>query len=234
MILFADDTNVFVQGKNINKMFNIMNGELQKLAEWMCINKLSLNVKKTEYMIFSLKRISVSEKQIVLNGIPIERVKMFKFLGVLIDEHLTWDQHVLFIKNKIAKGLGVLYKAKCLLNATTLLTLYYSFIYPYLIDCVEVWGSTSKKNLLSLLALQKRAVRLILSVSTRTESAPLFMSLNVLPIFDIYICIKFHYWCIKQLIAKYLNQSLTCLHWIQKCIHDVPDNPQSTMYLAAN
>ena len=98
MILFADDTNVFVQGKNINKMFNTMNGELQKLAEWMCINKLSLNVKKTEYIMFSLKRISVSEKQIVLNGIPIERVKMFKFLGGLIDEHLTWDQHVLFIK----------------------------------------------------------------------------------------------------------------------------------------
>ena len=104
MILFADDTNVFVQGKNINKMFNTMNGELQKLAEWMCINKLSLSVKKTEYIIFSLKRISVSEKQIVLNGIPIERVKMFKFLGGLIDEHLTWDQHVLFIKKKLLKG----------------------------------------------------------------------------------------------------------------------------------
>ena len=80
MILFADDTNVFIQGKNVNEMFNIMNGELQKLAEWMCINKLSLNVKKNEYMIFSLKRISVSEKQIVLNGIPIERIKMFKFM----------------------------------------------------------------------------------------------------------------------------------------------------------
>ena len=47
MILFADDTNVIVQGKNINEMINIMNGELQKLAEWMCINKLSLNVKET-------------------------------------------------------------------------------------------------------------------------------------------------------------------------------------------
>ena len=46
MILFVDDTNVFVQGKNINEMLNIMNGELRNLTEWMCINKLSLNVKK--------------------------------------------------------------------------------------------------------------------------------------------------------------------------------------------
>ena len=46
MIFFADDINIFVQGKNISEMFNIMNGELQKPAEWMCINKLSLNVKK--------------------------------------------------------------------------------------------------------------------------------------------------------------------------------------------
>ena len=50
MILFADDTNVIVQGKNINEMINIMNGELQKLAEWMCINKLSLNVKKKPWI----------------------------------------------------------------------------------------------------------------------------------------------------------------------------------------
>ena len=69
----------------------------------------------------------------------------------------------------------------------TLLTLYYSVIYPYLIYCVEVWGSTSKKKSLPLLTLQKRAIRLILSVPVRTESAPLFLSLNDLPIFDTYM-----------------------------------------------
>ena len=91
MILFTDDTNVFVQGKNINEMLNIMNGELRKLAEWMCINKLSLNVNK------------LSIWYLVWQEFLYLRIKLFKFLGVSIDEHLTWDQHVLFIKkNKIA------------------------------------------------------------------------------------------------------------------------------------
>ena len=133
-------TQMFLsQSKNINEIFNIMSGELQKFAKWMCIKKLSLHVKKTECMIFSLQRISVSEKQIVLNGIPIEGVNMLKFLGVLIDEYLTWDQHVLFIIIKLLKG-WEFFIAKRLLNASALLTLCYSFVYPYLIYCVEVWG----------------------------------------------------------------------------------------------
>ena len=117
--------------------------------------------KKTEYMIFKLKITFQSENHIILNGIPIERVQMFKFLDVLIDENLTWDQHVVFLKNdEIVKGLGVLYKSKRLLNATTLLKFYYSFIYTYLIYGIEVWGIIRMKRLLPLLALQKRAFRL--------------------------------------------------------------------------
>ena len=136
-------------------------GELQKLAEWVCNNMLSLNVKKKpEYMIFKLKITFQSENHIILNGIPIERVQMFKFLDVLIDENLTWDQHVVFLKNnKIVKGLGVLYKSKRLLKATTLLKFYYSLIYPYLIYGIEVWGIITVKRLLPLFALQKRAFR---------------------------------------------------------------------------
>ena len=84
---------------------------------------------KSDYMIFGPKRTCQSDNQIVLNGISIEKVKMFKFLYVLMDEHFTWNQHVLFVKNKIAKGLEIL--------------LFYS----------EVWVSTSKKKLLPLLAL---------------------------------------------------------------------------------
>ena len=84
-ILFADDTNVFITGKNILNLFTTMNEELSKLSEWMNVNKLSLNVKKTKYMIFSLKKPINHYGSILLNGETIENVDNFKFLGVNID-----------------------------------------------------------------------------------------------------------------------------------------------------
>lgn len=88
-----------------------MNNELGKLAEWMCINKLSLNVKKTKFMLFTIRNVPISDT-LYINGETIERVDNFKFLGVLIDAKLTWNDHVQFIKKKISKGLGIMYKAK--------------------------------------------------------------------------------------------------------------------------
>ena len=185
-ILFADDTNVFITGKNLGSMITTMNGELEKLYEWMCVNRLSLNIKKTKFMIFTPRKNKELDLDILINGNIIERVNCFKFLGVVIDCHLNWKDHVHHIKKKISKRLGILYKANRLLDSKTLLTLYYSFMYPYLLYCIEVWGTASKGQLDSLLKLQKRAVRLIKSVPTRTESNPLFKSLSLLKINELF------------------------------------------------
>ena len=73
-------------------------------------------------------------------------------------------------EKKISKALGILYKAKTWVKHDTMLTLYNCFIYPYVMYCIDVWGGTSKKNLLSILKLQKRAIRLITSSPYRSES----------------------------------------------------------------
>ena len=185
-ILFADDTNVFVTGKNINCLVDTMNKELQYLYEWMCINKLSLNIKKTKFMLFSPRKSVRIEEDILINGIIVERVECFKFLGVFIDSHLKWKEHIHHLKSKIANGLGIINKAKRLLSDATLLTLYYSFIYPYFLYCIDVWGTASQELMLSLLKLQKRAIRMIKSVPIRTESEPLFKSLKLLTIYKLY------------------------------------------------
>ena len=85
----------------------------------------------------------------------------------------------------MSKGIGILYRAKDYLKYDTLLTLYYSFIYPYIVYCIEVWGSTTKGNLVSLLKLQKRVLRIIKSVPTRNDSAPLFLELGILSVFKV-------------------------------------------------
>ena len=186
-LLFVDDTNVFVTGKNLSTLFTTMYSELVRLSEWMNVNKLSLNVKKTKYMLFCTKNPSVILNDIVLNCEIIKKVEYFKFLGVHIDSKLNWSYHIQCIRKKMSKGIGILYRAKDYLKYDTLLTLYYSFIYPFIVYCIEVWGSTTKGNLVSLLKLQKRVLRIIKSVPTRTDSAPLFLELGILSVFKVYM-----------------------------------------------
>ena len=97
-----------------------------------------------------------------------------------MDETFTWAPHICHIKSKIAKGIGIISKAKRLLNTTTLLTLYYSFVYPYFNYALEVWGDTYVSYLTTLIRLQKRIIRIISSSSRLEHTAPLFKQLKVL------------------------------------------------------
>ena len=82
--------------------------------------------------------------------------RSIKYLGVHIDDRLTWSVHIFHINNKLAKTLGILHKIKHLLNSDTLLTLYYTLFYPYLNYCNVVWGMANKTIQKSLVLLQKR------------------------------------------------------------------------------
>ena len=99
----------------------------------MNVNKSSLNVKKTKYMLLCIKNPRIDGGNILLNGEIIDKVNHFKCLRVLIDIHLSWMDHVQHIRKKMSKGIGISYKTKDYLKTDTLLTLYYSFVYPYLI-----------------------------------------------------------------------------------------------------
>ena len=161
-ILFADDTNLFFSGKNINDLIQTVNTELEKIVMWLNVNKLSLNVKKTYYIIFSTKKKYVeSSEGLCINGENIIQVDSTKFLGVMQDSKLSWSDHIFYIKGKISKGLGILSKARKIFKPETLVTLYYSFIYPYLTYCVEVWGGTSHCYTSSLFKLQKKLLELL-------------------------------------------------------------------------
>ena len=102
-LLFADDTNVFTIGKDVRQSIAIMNNELTKIVEWLNVNKLSLNVKKTHYMIFSLSRNrNINDTDTKIIGQMVARVACTNFLGVLIDEKLSWENHIKSIKMKIS------------------------------------------------------------------------------------------------------------------------------------
>ena len=118
-----------------------MNTELAKLIEWINVNKLSLNVSKTNYIIFSSKgKPSTTNLSVMVGESVVKEVKHTKFLGVTIDCKLIWNEHTRNARNKISKNIGIICKAKKSLNVSTLITLYNSFIYPHLIYGIEVWG----------------------------------------------------------------------------------------------
>ena len=185
-ILFADDTNVFLTGNNIDQMIEIMNGELNNVFLWLHSNKLSMNVKKTQFMVFSLRKHIITNTDMCINKQIIDRVEHTMFLGVILDSHLTWSYHIQHVEIKIAKSIGILCLARKILKRTTLITLY-SFIYPYLTYCVEVWGSAAKVYIASVEKVQKLACGIITSMPPRTSSALLFTMLNFLNFNAIYI-----------------------------------------------
>ena len=117
----------------------------------------------------------------------IKQVDHTKFLGVIIDSKLNWDFHINYIKQKIAKSIGILSKARKYLNKTCLITLYYSFLYPLFTYCIEVWGSACSTRITALFKLQKKSVRIITSSPYRDPSGPLFEKLKILPLHKIYV-----------------------------------------------
>ena len=115
-------------------------------------------------MLFTTKGKKVSKDiSIKISNQEITQVDHTKFLGVIIDDKLNWSYHIKAIKNKIAKGIGVIFKARRYLNQKTLITLYYSFVYPYVHYGILAWGKTYNVHLDPLIKMQKRAVRVISS-----------------------------------------------------------------------
>ena len=105
-----------------------------------------------------------------------------KYLGVVNDYKLNWTQYIAHVKNKISKGIGIMYRARNYLSKLSMRKLYYSYIYPYLIYCIEVWGIFLHTHLKPLLLLQKKIVRIVAFSSYYAHTARIFKDLNILTI----------------------------------------------------
>ena len=127
--LFADDTNLFYKSHDKSILEQQINNELRQVSLWLKVNKLSLNVSKTHYIVFTRKSNTVTSVDIRIENQAINEVNKTKFLGVIIDKKLTWKEHISYLSSKISRGIGMIIKAKERLNKDALVTLYYSFIY---------------------------------------------------------------------------------------------------------
>ena len=188
VILFADDTNLTSTlcsfdvniDNNCNRMqlSAIINKKLKNIQMWLEINKLSLNVKKTKLMIFHHKQENIENliPQLKLNEQIIEWVKEFNFLGLTIDQHLTWNEHQQKISYKISRLLGIMCKLKRFLPQQVLRILFNSLILPHLQYCLLSWGFKSDR----LFKLQ------IDSLNSKKEMSELLHAVSIMPILNHY------------------------------------------------
>ena len=158
-ILYADDANIIIKADSFEEIQSKLEILLEKLQSWVYSNGLKLNIKKTKYMIFANRhKIDIDVK---LNGIPIERSNCERFLGVLVDDSLSWSDHIKSLASKISRNSGIVYKLKGIVPESVLKTLYNSFIQSNLNYCSSVWGLRSKNLVEPLFRAQKKAVRAI-------------------------------------------------------------------------
>ena len=160
--MFADDTNFFYFHNNNKGLFHTVNSELEKISQWFKANKQSVNIKKTKFLLFhknsSKDGIPVKFPALMVGSNNIERTSSIKFLGVMLDKHISWIDHVRTVENKIAKNIGLLYRVSQFLNEDSLKTLYFSYIHSYLDYANIAWASTYATKLKRVYLKQKHAV----------------------------------------------------------------------------
>ena len=160
--LFADDANLFLSDKNLLRLETNMNKELDRIYVWLCANKLSLNIDKTNYVIFHPYQKKLTHTvHLCISNRDIKQVKSIKYLGILMDCHLNWKDHVLQISRKISRGIGALSKLRHYIDCNVLKQIYYAIIYPFLTYGCIVWGNTYTTTIKPLEIIQKKAIRII-------------------------------------------------------------------------
>ena len=185
-ILFADDTTLFTQNTNINSLINDMREDLQLVSEWLIANSLTLNIGKTYYVIFSTREVP-NDLQIKIGLQTIERHSSGKFLGVILDEKLTFGEHLTQIISKVSKIVGLFYSLKKTFPLDVIHKLYYSLVYPHLNYCILAWGCAKQTYLNPLTILQKRICRIVTNSAYYAHSDPLFKQLEILKISDLHL-----------------------------------------------
>ena len=218
-ILYADDTtldspitsfDIVTDGCKFNKeaLSENINAEIKLITDWLAVNKLSLNAKKTKFMFFHFPQRNITSyiPDLTINNIVIERVTKFNFLGLTLDEHMSWKSHTHKICNKMSRCIGVMNRLKRFLPLNILKLMYNSLILPHVQYSILCWGFNPGKTF----TLQKRAIRTITASKYNAHTSPLFKKLQLLKFKDIFeiSILKFYHKLKNSKLPAYFNNIL--------------------------
>ena len=208
-LLFADDSNFLISGKNLNEIVEILNIELKNICDWFRCNEMSLNPTKTKFMIFNKREDTINWEEIDIkldfnnvNENDINKIRNLgyinqnsdipavKFLGVYIDPQLNFKYHIEYLRKKISRSMYLINRVKNLLCKKSLETLFHSFINSHLMFCLPAWSCGLESSTNPLAVLQKKAIRIINRSAYNDHTPPLFKEIKVLPLKELAIYTK--------------------------------------------
>jgi hypothetical protein len=203
--MYADDTTLYAKLSSFGPFpSDEINTEIIGINNWLKINKLSLNVSKTNFMVFHKPQRKVQAPLITLIGETLEKCSTFNFLGIKINESLTWSDHTKLVSVKISRTLGQL---KCLKNFVpprVLQTLYQTLILPHLTYGILIWGVNANE----LLRQQKKAIRVVTNSRFNAHTQPLMKKYELLNVTDLFKLrqLNFYYRLRNHMLPPYFDR----------------------------
>ena len=193
-IHFADDSTLHLSMNKNEDIAPRINSELEIINAWLTSNKLYLNIDKTKYMIFSIKD-KPPDLSLNIRNSCIDRTNVQKFLGVYIDDRLTFGDHINKICSKMSRSIGVIRRLKSIVPRNILKQLFYSFIYSKFTYGIVCYGSAYQNQIQRLKNVVKRALKIVLNssvISSNLLSREKILDFDLAyKYFALLICIKF-------------------------------------------
>ena len=233
---FADDTNLlYVPRKRLNnRCIRKINNDLKCLTHWLLANKISLNVTKTELIVFRKKFSDLPEcvKKIKLNGCKLYTSTEIKYLGILLDEHVTWGPQISKVNATLIRANKLLSKARYYLPQNLLLQLYYGQFYSKMSYGCQLWGENLNDSSQTS-KLQRKAIRIITFSDFRAETSPIFKELKILKLTDLIEMnnVLFVHNALNQKVPDYFKNMFT--RYEQHHKYNTINNIKSTYSLPA-
>lgn len=219
-IHFADDTTIYMSGRDIVKLCSDVTHELSKIDDWLKTNRLSLNIDKTCYMIFTHNSYKTHECSIKIRDCPLTYVRATKFLGITIDDRLSYNEHLTILTKQLSRVRGLLLKLSNFVPAVVLRKLYYALFFSRLVYGCSVWGGSGITNINKVHRINSSAIKVI------TRSLPDFVSvpLQYDDVYKITCLCTFH---------RYAHSS-EMEHFHQKIDGLAPEHGHLTRFVADN
>ena len=184
--MFADDTSLYTSNNDIKNLIEIGNQELSNIDNWLIANKLAINPTKTKYMIFHTPNMSHNlphqTPQLLMRNTPLEKVTEVRFLGLIVDQNLSWKSHMNYLLTKIRCGFSIVCKIKPFLNQISLQHLYHSLICSHIQYCIINWHHGNKSILDKLKKTCTNFARLMLNIKSNKLTLEKMTENNILTI----------------------------------------------------
>ena len=182
VIMYADDTALMYSSSNPREIETCLNHDWDCVRKWLERNQLTLNTDKTCFMIFGTpqKLLNLQYTQIAIKvyNVPIKQVQSVKYLGVCLDQHMTWQDHVKYTSNKIASRLALLRRVRKYLTIDSAKLLANSLILPYYDYCSVSWSTCNKRTKDILIKQHKQMARIVLKINTLIPTSEMFSTLR--------------------------------------------------------